>query len=119
MDPLTVLPQEPRNGSFTTSSVAVPVGATQASVVCPMSDADAQNPALSCRITLSGTYDGGLSWQPFGAPYDWQGGLSPRDGSFTKPTETVALPDPPPQSVRVMLDTLGNTLDTGVTLGAG
>lgn len=116
MPATTVLPQEPRNGSFATSSVMASAGSVQLKVVCPMSDADAQDEANSCRLVTEGSSDGGLTWAAFGAPYNWRGGLSPRDGSFTRPSETVGLPSPPPGEVRATLDTLGNTLDTGVTL---
>lgn len=115
-----VLDQQIRNGTFGTGSIAPTLGAVRLVVDSTMSDADAQNPASSLLIVAYASFDMGQTYAAFGAPYHWQGGLSPRDGSFTRPMETVALPTGGsgqlPDLVRVSIDTLGNSLNVGMTL---
>jgi hypothetical protein len=126
--PVTGLVQQVRSGgAYDSASVVLPAldpvtGQPYKRFVVQgvMSDTDAKNPANSCRVTVSASWDGGLNFSATGAVYNWQGGLSPKDGSFTVPSETFPLPvnaqGKLPDAMRINFDTLGSSLNAGIQL---
>lgn len=111
-----VLDQQSRNGSFESGSVSVPPDLASVQVSGTMSEADAKDAANACKITIQASWDDGQTYNTF-LVYDWVGGIGPR-GNFSFPSVSAAVPidenSVRANRIRVSLDTLGHTLNTGL-----
>lgn len=134
-----VLDQQVRNGTFSSASLAVPLNADGTPQTNPangqpysfvdlestMSQADAGDGTKTARGSIRVSYDG-TTYVSFPAgDWEWNGGvINAHTGLYRTPGLGVSLPTTTdgsgntvyPQRVMALLDTEGNSLNTGLTL---
>ena len=128
--PTIVLDQQVRNGSFDSASLSIPTAGTvnpdtgqpYIFLLCgsTMSDADALNAANSCLMQIWISWDGSTYVQ-YEQPINWFGGNLNKQGNPQVPDSNPGIPVDIngnfPQRVYVSLDTVGNSLNMGLTIG--
>lgn len=128
MSATVVLDQQVRNGTFDTSSVAVPTGDNPDTgqpwafilLTSTMSETDAANPAYSAVVAIRASYDG--TNYVLANSATWTGGSIDRHtGHYQGPGFGISIQADdagnPPLRYMASIDTAGNSLNTGLTLG--
>lgn len=127
--PTTVLPQQLRNGTDDSASVAVPAQGTINPATgqpyqfviftLPLSNSDALNPANFGVHYAKASWDG-INYQVFNT-YPWQGPVLDKQGNPSSPSAALSMPTDAngnwPQRVMGTHDTEGNSYNIGLTIG--